>query len=152
MKDHKLPKNIQQTLKANGIAETDILYVSPADDAEPFSGMLPVTKAWRVSVEMLTRDRSGRIDVTEHFPSLTVSIDMEETASLMKSMNRYEEETFPTAFTLYGGTDSPVALETSFVEPWMPGELTIAGFPAVLSTHRYLTAHVNRSMWVTAAK
>ena len=31
MKDHKLPKNIQQTLKANGIAEADILYVSPVD-------------------------------------------------------------------------------------------------------------------------
>ena len=31
MKDHKLPKNIQQILKANEIAEEDILYVSPVD-------------------------------------------------------------------------------------------------------------------------
>ena len=31
MKDHKLPKNIQQALKANGVAEEDILYVSPVD-------------------------------------------------------------------------------------------------------------------------
>ena len=133
------------------------LSVEPMEEAEKGSmaasdALHPVSRLWRVGVTLILDKKE--IDVTGLIPSLTVSVAMEETRRLLQTMGRYEETTFSTQYQLYAlpGEETAFAgMDSAFVRPWMPDEMTLADFPAAMYTYDYLLAPLKASGLVTVA-
>ena len=131
------------------------LSVEPMeDDGENAAANVlhPVSRLWRVGVTLILDKKE--IDVTGMIPSLTVSVAMEETRQLLQQMGRYEEKTFSTQYQLYalpGEEGAFSGMNSAFVQPWMPDEMTLADFPAAMYTYDYLHAPLSASGLVTVA-
>ncbi len=125
-----------------------------AEEAAAVDALSPLTRGWRVSVT-LTVNRV-ETDVTDLIPSLQVTVDMKDTKELLQSMNNYKEETFATDVALYAvektedGYESS-ALESTFVEPFMPEELNAVDFSAIMYSRDYLVTSVTAPMLVTVS-
>lgn len=104
---------------------------------EDMSALQPVTKAYEVVVYMVI-DRQ-ETDVTALLPGLTVAMEMESTAELLRAMERYNEETFAGEFTLAmkAGDDAAARMDTILVEPFLSDPLDVA-WPQMMDTARYL--------------
>ena len=156
-----LSQEMQDFIKANRGSLQNARFrvtVEPVEDAETDAeiaasdALRPVTRLWRISVTLLL-DRQ-EIDVTGMLPSLTVSVAMEETRELLEMMNRYDAETFPGQYQLYAlGSESAAftGLDSAFVRPYMPEELTLTRFPAAMYIHDYLLAPIDRAGVIAVA-
>ncbi len=138
-----------------GYYRLTIIPVETPDDqqeAEAFDALSPLTRGWQVNVT-LTLD-GKETDVTGLLPSLRVTVDMQETKDLLKRMGSYQEETFTTDMGLYSITKQQdayvsAAVESTYVTPFMPEELTQMDFPAVMYAHEYLAAPVTEPALLT---
>ena len=122
------------------------------EEAAAADTLSPLTRSWRVSVT-LTVNRV-ETDVTSMIPSLQVTVDTQETKTLLQSMNRYDEKTFATDIALYAVEEAEegyvtTALESTYVEPFMPEELEAVDFSAIMYSRDYLVAKVTEPMLVT---
>ena len=123
-----------------------------AQEAEAFDALSPLTRGWRISVT-LTLD-GKETDVTSLLPSLRATVDMQETKELLKRMGSYQEETFTTDMALYSITKqedayAPAVVESTYITPFMPEELTQMDFPAVMYAHEYLAAPISEPALLT---
>lgn len=138
-----------------GYYRLTIVPVETSDDAqeaEAFDALSPLTRGWRMSVT-LTLD-GKETDVTSLLPSLRATVDMQETKELLKRMGSYHEETFTTDMALYSITKQDdayvsAAVESTYVTPFMPEELTQMDFPAIMYAHEYLAAPISETSLLT---
>ena len=129
------------------------LMLLPADmltqtEADAVSSARALTDAWQVSVSMLVGQES--IPFEQYLPSLTVTVDAEPAAKLLTGLDLYQEETFAdlcvlTQVTAEGQTSTPASV---FVTPFQENELTLAGYPQVMFTHRYYAAPLTQQATV----
>ena len=159
-----LSEDMQEQIRAQGGSLRDAYFrltVAPvetsADAAEQavLDALHPVTRAWQLSASLTVG--SQETDITAMLPSLRASVDMQETAEMLQAMERYDEEAFPQQFLLYGVTAAEdsyasAAMESAFVQPWMPEELETVDFPAIMYTHDYLVAPMTMPTLVTVAQ
>ena len=159
-----LSDEMQELVRAQGGSLRDAYFrltVEPVEasdveaEAKAVDALRPVTRGWRLSATVTVNRET--VDIAALLPSLRATVDMQETEELLKTMERYDEEAFPEQFVLYGVCQAEdaytaEALESAFVQPWMPEELETMDFPAIMYTHDYLTARVEASMLVLAAQ
>lgn len=127
------------------------LDLIPAEAAA--QGLQSVSQGWQVGACMLIGRES--IDITGQLPGLTVAVDVEPVAELLKAMQRYDEQAFATRFTLgMETTQGAKTLESTLVQPFAADELTLAAYPCVLYTHRYLTTSLTEPglLWMVEGR
>jgi len=124
--------------------------VVPAQETgEAMDALHPITQGWRMAVSMII-DRE-ETDITDQLPNLLATVDMEPTAAMLTGMELYEEEAFPLQYTLAVETqEGAAALETMFVQPYMPEEMEMVPYPCLMYTHRYLVGGLTQSSIVCA--
>ena len=147
-----------RSLRGDMTAARFRLTVEPVEEAETgaeiaaANALRPVTRLWRMSVTLILGAKE--YDVTPLLPSLTVSVAMQETQELLEMMNRYDADAFPGQYQLYAlaaESDAFAGLESAFVRPYMPDEMTLADFPAAMYTHDYLLAPLRASGVIAVA-
>lgn len=116
-------------------------------------GLQSVSQGWQVGAYMLI----GRecIDITGQLPGLTLAVDVEPVAELLQAMQRYDEQSFATRFTLGMVNDQNTRkLESTLVQPFAKDELTQADYPCVMYTHRYLTTPLSEAgvVWMVEGR
>lgn len=125
---------------------SDLIYflaIDPAPRLSPEEEALAqgaVEDVYRVSVSAQVKNRS--YDLAPLLTTLELNMAMEDTAALLTAMDRYDPDTFETAYDLYG-LQSNQALRAAFVAPYMPAEAE-RPYPRLMGTWRYLTAPIQR--------
>ena len=128
-------KNARFRLSVEPMEEAEESHVAAAD------ALRPVSRLWRVGVTLILDKKE--IDVTDRLPSLTVSVAMLETQQLLEMMDRYDAAKFPSQFQLYSlpeGDSAFSGMDSAFIQPWMPEEMSLVSFPAAMYTYDYLHA------------
>lgn len=93
-----------------------------------------VEGGWNIRAEMYINRQYT--DMSAHLPGAQVLVSVEPVAELLKSLDRYDEKTFPKLFALRrDGTQQ----ESVFVAPYQDEELTLVDFPSAMFSSRYLT-------------
>lgn len=152
MQDHV--KSLRGDLKTARFRLTVEPTEEAVTDAEiaAADALRPVTRLWRVNVTLIL-DRE-EYDVTGLIPSLTVSVAMDETQQLLEMIGRYDEAAFPGQYQLYALHAEDTAfspMDSAYVRPYMPDEMTLADFPAAMYTQDYLLADVGQAGVVAVA-
>jgi len=142
-------------LKENGANLQDAIIrvtVIPQDSPAKIGGIRPVTDSWQVSVTLHSKQNRSVTDITHLLPGLTVQLDMESVAASLTAMKRYDEERFRNDYTVYAvSEDVSEDAGAALMIPWTKQEAETTGFPAMMYTHRYLSAPLMRSGVYTAA-
>ena len=139
-------KNARFRLSVEPMEEAEESHVAAAD------ALRPVSRLWRVGVTLILDKKE--IDVTDRLPSLTVSVAMLETQQLLEMMDRYDAAKFPSQFQLYSlpeGDSTFSGMDSAFIQPWMPEEMSLVSFPAAMYTYDYLHAPLRASGLVAVA-